>query len=72
MLKTAQEEFYVVTQKQPLFELECEICGSKVGKTGSNYIIHLKKLQKLENSHFYDIFNKGDLAIKQSNRLFLK
>jgi hypothetical protein len=32
MLKTAQEEFYVVTQKQPLFELECEIYGSKVGK----------------------------------------
>ena len=33
MLKTAQEEFYVVTQKQSLFELECEIYGSKVGKT---------------------------------------
>jgi hypothetical protein len=30
MLKTAQEEFYVVT---PLFELECEIYGYKLGKT---------------------------------------
>jgi hypothetical protein len=33
MRKTAQEEFYVVTQKQLLCELECEIYGSKVGKT---------------------------------------
>jgi hypothetical protein len=28
----AQEEFCVVTQKQPLFEIECEIYGPKIGK----------------------------------------
>jgi hypothetical protein len=44
MLKTALEEFYLVTKKQSLFEFECEIYGSKVGKTWSNYIFHLKKL----------------------------
>jgi hypothetical protein len=42
MLKTTNEEFYVITHPHPFLEFECEIYGPKICKTWWNNNFHLK------------------------------